>query len=88
MRFVFTRTFYALLAIGFIPLSLSWGRAELRWVTLAYDIILVVVAIFDAYESRLPAACASNATLAAVLPLAPRLKCALRLPTTPRIPSL
>jgi len=54
MRFVFTRTFYALLAIGFIPLSLSWGRAELRWVTLAYDIILVVVAIFDAYESRLP----------------------------------
>src|SRR6266571_2922055 len=29
MRFVFTRLFYALLAIGFIPLSLSWGLPEL-----------------------------------------------------------
>ena len=54
MRFVFTKLFYALLAIGFIPLSLSWGRPELRWVTLAYDIVLIIVAIFDARESRLP----------------------------------
>ena len=54
MRFVFTKLFYALLAIGFIPLSLSWGRPELRWVTLAYDVILIGVAIFDARESKLP----------------------------------
>ncbi|HSV32697.1 MAG TPA: DUF58 domain-containing protein [Pyrinomonadaceae bacterium] len=54
MRFVFTKLFYALLAIGFIPLSLSWGRPELRWVTLAYDLILIGIAIFDARESKLP----------------------------------
>jgi uncharacterized protein (DUF58 family) len=55
MRFVFTRLFYALLAIGFIPLSLSWGRPWLRWVALAYDIALVIVAVVDARTSRLPA---------------------------------
>ena len=55
MRFVFTRLFYALLAIGFIPLSLSWGRPWLRWVTLAYDVALVIVAVVDARTSRLPA---------------------------------
>jgi uncharacterized protein (DUF58 family) len=55
MRFVFTRLFYALLAIGFIPLSLSWGRPWLRWVTLAYDVALIIVAIVDARTSRLPA---------------------------------
>jgi uncharacterized protein (DUF58 family) len=55
MRFVFTRLFYALLAIGFIPLSLSWGRPWLRWVTAAYDVALVIVAVVDARTSRLPA---------------------------------
>ena len=55
MRFVFTRLFYALLAIGFVPLSLSWGRPWLRWVTFAYDVALVIVAIVDARMSRLPA---------------------------------
>ena len=55
MRFVFTRLFYALLAIGFIPLSLSWGRPWLRWVTLAYDVTLVIGAMLDARTSRLPA---------------------------------
>jgi len=55
MRFVFTRLFYALLAIGFVPLSLSWGRPWLRWVALAYDVALVIVAIIDARTSRLPA---------------------------------
>jgi len=28
MRFVFTRLFYALLALGLVPLSLSWGAAR------------------------------------------------------------
>jgi len=54
MRFVFSRFFYALLALGFIPLSLSWGRPMLRWVTLAYDVALVIIAIVDARNSRLP----------------------------------
>ena len=35
MRFVFTKLFYALLAIGFVPLSLSWGRPILGWVALS-----------------------------------------------------
>lgn len=54
MRFVFTRLFYLLLAIGFIPLSLSWGRPWLRWVTLVYDLALLIAAIADARTSRLP----------------------------------
>lgn len=55
MRFVFTRLFYLLLAIGFIPLSLAWGRPWLRWVTLVYDLALLTAAIIDARTSRLPA---------------------------------
>jgi len=55
MRFVFTKLFYALLAIGLIPLSLSWNRPLLRWLTLAYDLALISAAIFDAWNSRLPA---------------------------------
>ncbi|HEY0005333.1 MAG TPA: DUF58 domain-containing protein [Pyrinomonadaceae bacterium] len=54
MRFVFTRLFYALLAAGFIPLSLSWGRPALRWATLAYDVALLLVALIDARTSRWP----------------------------------
>ena len=54
MRFVFTKLFYALLAIGLIPLSLSWNRPMLRWLTLAYDLALISAAIFDAWNSRLP----------------------------------
>ena len=55
MRFVFSKLFYILLAVGFVPLSLSWGRPMLRWVTLAYDIALIAVAVFDAWNSKLPA---------------------------------
>src|SRR2546427_1504125 len=55
MHFVFTRLFYALLAIGFIPLSLSWGRPWLRGVTLAYDVALIIIAVVDARMSRFPA---------------------------------
>ena len=55
MRFVFTRLFYALMAIGFIPHSLSRGRPRLRWVAIAYDIALIIVAVVDARTSRLPA---------------------------------
>jgi uncharacterized protein (DUF58 family) len=55
MRFVFSKLFYALLAVGFVPLSLSWSRPMLRWVALTYDLALIAFAIFDAMNSKLPA---------------------------------
>lgn len=55
MRFVFSKRFYLLLALGFIPLSLSWSHQWLRWVTLAYDLTLLAVALIDARISALPA---------------------------------
>jgi uncharacterized protein (DUF58 family) len=54
MRFVFGKIFYALLAVGFVPLSLSWSRPMLRWGTLAYDLVLIAVAAFDSWNSKLP----------------------------------
>ncbi|HEX8137322.1 MAG TPA: DUF58 domain-containing protein [Pyrinomonadaceae bacterium] len=54
MRFVFTKLFYVLLAVGFIPLSLSWGRPGLRWLTLGYDIVLLTFALVDARMSPWP----------------------------------
>jgi len=55
MRFVFSKLFYALLVVGFVPLSLSWGRPGLRWAALVYDAGLLALALFDARASRLPA---------------------------------
>lgn len=55
MRFVFTKLFYALLAVGLVPLSLSWNRPMLRWFAVTYDIVIIAVAIFDAWNSKLPA---------------------------------
>lgn len=54
MRFVFTKFFYLLMALGLILLSLSWGRPWLRWVALAYDVGLIILAIIDARLSQLP----------------------------------
>jgi uncharacterized protein (DUF58 family) len=54
MRFIFSKLFYALLAVGLIPLSLSWNRPMLRWLALAYDLLLFAFAIFDGWNSRLP----------------------------------
>lgn len=54
MRFVFTKLFYALLALGFVPLSLSWGRPALRWFTIVFDLGLLVAALVDSRISRLP----------------------------------
>ena len=53
MRFVFSKLFYALMAVGFVPLSLSWGHPMLRWVALTYDLALIAFAIFDATNSKL-----------------------------------
>src|SRR5260370_7527113 len=55
MRFVFSKLFYVFLAVGLIPLSLSWGHPMLRWLTLTYDLLLIAAAIFDATNSKLPA---------------------------------
>ncbi|MGH9969350.1 MAG: DUF58 domain-containing protein [Pyrinomonadaceae bacterium] len=54
MHFVFTKPFYFLVALGFIPLSLSWGRPWLRWAALGYDLALLVLAVVDARRGRLP----------------------------------
>lgn len=53
MRFVFSKLLYALLAVGLVPLSLSWGRPILAWVALAYDLIIISAAVFDAWNSKL-----------------------------------
>ncbi|MDT7808915.1 MAG: hypothetical protein QOJ70_2728 [Acidobacteriota bacterium] len=54
MRFIFTKLFYALMAFGFVPLSLSWGRPGLRWLALVFDAGLLAAALLDARASRLP----------------------------------
>ncbi|MFN2492139.1 MAG: DUF58 domain-containing protein [Pyrinomonadaceae bacterium] len=54
MRFVFSKLFYVLMAVGLVILSLSWGRPRLRWVALAYDVALIALAFVDANRSRLP----------------------------------
>jgi len=53
MRFVFSKLFYALLLVGLVPLSLSWGRPLLAWVALTYDLVIIGVAFFDAWNSKL-----------------------------------
>lgn len=52
MRFVFTRRFFILLAIGFIPLSLSWNFPVLRRLVFAYDVLLILTALVDWFISR------------------------------------
>jgi uncharacterized protein (DUF58 family) len=52
MRFVFSRRFFIFIAIGFVPLSLSWSFPALRWFVLAYDILLAALALTDWLLSR------------------------------------
>ena len=52
MRFVFSRRFYILFALGLIPLSLSWNFPQLRWIVLFYDVLLIIAAITDYFMSR------------------------------------
>ena len=54
MRFVFTKVFYLLIALGFIPLAMSWQRPWLIWLAFGYDLVVLVVAIFDSQTSTLP----------------------------------
>jgi uncharacterized protein (DUF58 family) len=53
MRFVFTRRFYLLLALGFIPLSFSWTRPWLQTLVFIYDMMLIAIALVDVRLSRL-----------------------------------
>jgi uncharacterized protein (DUF58 family) len=52
MRFVFSRLFFILLAISFVPLSLSWNLPGLRLGVLIFDIALVILAAIDYFISR------------------------------------
>jgi uncharacterized protein (DUF58 family) len=52
MRFVFSRRFFVLLAIGLLPLSLAWSFPALTIFVLIYDILLVLVALIDYFISR------------------------------------
>ena len=54
MRFVFTKLFYLLLALAFVPLALSGGRPWLAWLALGYNVLLLAVAVIDARLSKLP----------------------------------
>jgi uncharacterized protein (DUF58 family) len=54
LRFVFTKLFYFLLALAFVPLALSWGRPWLAWLALAYNLVLFGAAVVDSRISRLP----------------------------------
>ena len=54
MRFVFTKLFYFLIALGLVPLSLSWQYPWLRWVALAYNIALLGTAIVESRLCQLP----------------------------------
>jgi uncharacterized protein (DUF58 family) len=53
MNFVFSKLFYVLLVLGFLPLSLSWGRPVLRWATFGFDLALLLAAFIDAKTSKL-----------------------------------
>jgi uncharacterized protein (DUF58 family) len=52
MAFAFSRRFYILLALGLVPLSLSWGLPVLRYGVLAFDLLLITAAIIDYFVSR------------------------------------
>jgi uncharacterized protein (DUF58 family) len=52
MRFVFTRKFYLLFGLGLLPLSLIFAVPSMPYFVLAYDVLLVAVAILDYFKSR------------------------------------
>ena len=52
MRFVFSGRFYLLLALGLVPLSLSWSIPVLRPIVFGYDVLLVAAMLADYFFSR------------------------------------
>jgi len=54
LRFVFTRLFYFLVALAFLPLLFAWERPWLRWLALAYNILLLTAAFAESRFCQLP----------------------------------
>ena len=54
MRFVFTKLFYFLVTLALIPLWFSWEWPWLRWVALAYNVLLLAAAIAESRFCQLP----------------------------------
>lgn len=54
MPFVFTKLFYLLVALAFLPIVFSWDRPWLRWVALAYNVLLLGAAIAESRFCKLP----------------------------------
>lgn len=52
--FVFSKLFYVLVALAFIPLVFSWNYPWLRWVALAYNVLLLGTAIAESRFCKLP----------------------------------
>ena len=52
MGFVFSRRFYVLLALGIVPLALSWKQPELRTAVFILDFLLIAAAVADYWLSR------------------------------------
>ena len=52
MQFVFSRLFFVLLAVGVLPLSLSWNFPSVQYGVLIFDVSLFVTAIVDYFVSR------------------------------------
>jgi len=52
MRFVFSRRFYILLALGLIPLAFSWNLPSLRYFVFAFDAMIIIMALVDYFISR------------------------------------
>ena len=52
--FVFSKLFYFLLALAFIPLVLSWEYPWLRWLALTYNVALLGAAIVESRLCKLP----------------------------------
>jgi len=52
MRFVFSGRFFLLLALGLVPLSMSWSFPVLRTAVLVFDVLLIAAAVLDYLMSR------------------------------------
>ena len=52
MRFIFSRSFYILVAAAIVPLSLAWTIPSLKYAVLGYDILIFAAATVDILISR------------------------------------
>ena len=52
MKFVFTRRFFILLALGLVLLSLGWFTREAIYLTVVYDLGLIMAAAVDYLRSE------------------------------------